>query len=107
MQNLQDIGNRLGLKYFAGYDSISDDHRGVTVHMRNLILGEITNKEDLMGPCYATPQGYFTILDIDGQFGPPVSRSIWRTQLKFYVEASKRELLVSTKTLHSMVSLML
>ncbi len=107
MQDLQDIGERLGLKYFQGYEYSRNKSNLVTFPITNLKLGEITNKEDSTGPIFLRRSTIRDILDIYGQFGPPVSKSIWRTHRKSSVQASQQELLVSTKTLGSMIFLII
>lgn len=100
MQDLEDIGKRLGLEYFTGHSYYR--HRDldfVTFSTQNLKLGEITNKEDSTGPTFLGRRSCSTVLDIYGQFGPPVSKSIWRTHMKSHVQVPKQELLVSTKNI--------
>lgn len=106
MQDLEDIGKRLGLKYFAGHLYYGRrDIDFVTFSTRKLKLRKITNKEDSTGPILDDDSwSYFTILDIYGQFGPPISKSIWRTYEKTsHIDVSKQELLVSAKTLRSII----
>lgn len=109
MQDLQDIGKRLGLEYFRGdgyfryIEQFIDgdeyyDHL-VAFPIKKLKVGEITDKEDSMRPIFRGYRSSSSILDIHGQFGPPVSKSIWRTYAKTKVAASRKDLLVRIKSL--------
>jgi len=104
MQDLEDIGEKLGLQGFKGdgYSS-SRDRDPVRITINNLDVGAITAEEDQSVPTVLAfePRGnYATLLNMRGQFRPPVSRSTWRTYKKsryVFVSAAKKQLLVRIK----------